>query len=96
MASPVIDLSGNGTNSTAIQWWDWKHIESASFDWARLDVTKDGGMTWNTVWGPVGGVSDTAYSQQTVVLDATYNVSNFQFRFYFKRHLCTVRRLVCR
>ncbi len=84
MASPVIDLSGNGTNSTAIQWWDWKDIESASYDWARLDVTKDGGVTWNTVWGPVGGVSDTDYSQQTVVLDATYNVSNFQFRFYFK------------
>jgi Subtilisin-like serine proteases len=84
MASPVIDLSGNGTNSTAIQWWDWKDIDSALYDWARLDVTKDGGVTWITVWGPVGDVLDTDYSQQTVVLDATYNVSNFQFRFYFK------------
>ncbi|HOE35758.1 MAG: S8 family serine peptidase [Anaerolineaceae bacterium] len=84
MVSPVIDLSGNGTNPTAIQWWDWKHIESASYDWAQLDVTKDGGTTWNTVWGPVGGVSDTSYSQQTVLLDSSYNVSNFQFRFYFK------------
>jgi subtilisin family serine protease len=84
MASPVLDLTGFGTATPVIQWWDWKHIESASYDWARLDVTKDGGVTWNTVWGPVGGVSDTAYSQQTVVLDATYNVSNFQFRFYFK------------
>ncbi|HPR35155.1 MAG TPA: S8 family serine peptidase [Anaerolineaceae bacterium] len=84
IASPVIDLSGNGTNSTAIQWWDWKDIESASFDWARLDVTKDGGVTWDIAWGPVGGVTDTAYSQQTVVLDPTYNVADFQFRFYFK------------
>ncbi len=84
MASPMIDLSGNGTNSTAIQWWDWKDIESASYDWARLDVTKDGGTTWITVWGPVGGVTDTEYHQQTVVLDSSYNVSNFQFRFYFK------------
>jgi len=84
MESPVIDLSGNGTNSTAIQWWDWKDIESVSWDWARLDVTKDGGVTWDIVWGPVGGVTDTAYSQQTVVVDASYNVSNFQFRFYFK------------
>ena len=84
MESPVIDLSGNGTSSTAIQWWDWKDIESVSWDWARLDVTKDGGVTWTTVWGPVGGVTDTAYSQQTVVVDASYNVSNFQFRFYFK------------
>ena len=84
MASPVIDLTGFGTSSPVIQWWDWKHIESASFDWARLDVTKDGGTTWNSVWGPVGGVSDTSYNQQTVVLDPSYNVANFQFRFYFK------------
>ncbi len=84
MASPVIDLTGFGTSSPVIQWWDWKHIESASYDWARLDVTKDGGTTWNPVWGPVGGVSDTSYNQQTVVLDPSYNVANFQFRFYFK------------
>ena len=84
MLSPVIDLSGYGTDSPAIQWWDWKDIESVSYDWARFDVTKDGGVTWTTVWGPVGGVHDTAYSQQTVVLDPSYNVPNFQFRFFFK------------
>ena len=83
MQPPVIDLSARH-NSTAIQWCDWKDIESVSWDWARLDVTKDGGVTWDIVWGPVGGVTDTAYSQQTVVVDASYNVSNFQFRFYFK------------
>jgi subtilisin family serine protease len=84
MLSPVIDLSGFGTNTPVIQWWDWKHIESASYDWARVDVTKDGGATWTTLWGPVGGVADTAYNQQTLILDPSYNVSNFQFRFYFK------------
>ena len=84
MASPVIDLTGFGTSTPVIQWYDWKDIESVSWDWARVDVTKDGGTTWTTVWGPVGGVSDTAYEQQTVVLDPTYNVANFQFRFYFK------------
>ncbi|MGB4595257.1 MAG: Ig-like domain-containing protein [Anaerolineaceae bacterium] len=84
MLSPVIDLSSFGADTPAIQWWDWKHIESVSYDWARLDVTKDGGTTWTPVWGPVGGVSDTAYHQRTVALDPTYNVSNFQFRFYFK------------
>jgi len=84
MASPVIDLTGFGTSTPVIQWYDWKDIESVSWDWARVDVTKDGGVTWFTVWGPVGGVTDTAYEQQTVVLDPTYNVANFQFRFYFK------------
>jgi subtilisin family serine protease len=84
IASPAIDLTGYGANSTVLQWWDWKEIESQTYDWARLDVTKDGGVTWTTVWGPVGGVSDTAYNKQTVVLDSSYNVANFQFRFYFK------------
>ena len=84
MLSPVIDLSGYGTNTPVIQWWDWKDIEDVIWDWARFDVTKDGGTTWTPVWGPVGGVHDTEYHQQTVLLDPSYNVSNFQFRFYFK------------
>ena len=84
MASPVIDLTSFGTDAPVIQWYDWKDIESATYDWARLDVTKDGGATWTPVWGPVGGVTDTAYHQQGVILDSTYNVANFQFRFYFK------------
>jgi hypothetical protein len=33
MASPVIDLTGFGNSTPVIQWWDWKHIESATFDW---------------------------------------------------------------
>ena len=84
MVSPVIDLTGFGTDTPVIQWYDYKDIESASYDWGRVDVTKDGGTTWTTVYGPVGGVHDTQYNQQTIVLDSTYNVSNFQFRFYFK------------
>jgi hypothetical protein len=84
MLSPVIDLRSFGMDSPVIQWWDWKHIESARYDWARVDVTKDGGTIWTPVYGPVGGVHDTEYHQQTVVLDSSYKVSNFQFRFYFK------------
>src|SRR5690606_29683551 len=84
MASAPIDMTGFGAEAPVIQWWDWKDIESASYDWARVDVTKDGGTTWLSVWGPVGGVTDTSYNQQTVVLDPSYNVSNFQVRFYFK------------
>jgi hypothetical protein len=84
MVSPVIDLTGYGTDTPAIQWYDYKDMESASYDWGRVDVTKDGGATWATVYGPVGGVHDTEYHQQTVTLDPSYNVANFQMRFYFK------------
>lgn len=84
MVSPAIDLTSFGTDTPVIEWYDWKHIESATYDWARVDVTKDGGTTWTPVWGPIGGVSDTAYQKQTIILDPTYNVANFQIRFYFK------------
>ncbi len=82
MTSPIIDLTSFGTNAPVIQWNDWKNFLGG--DSARLDVSKDGGVNWLPVWGPVGNVSDTAYQRQTVALDPTFNVANFQFRFYFK------------
>ena len=83
MVSPVIDLSGFGTNTPVLQWWDWLFVESvtSNWDWAFLQVTKDG-TNWTTVWGP-DKRQDSAYSQQTAVLDPSYNVSTFQFRFSF-------------
>ncbi len=86
MTSPVMDLTGFGTSSPIIQWWDWKYFESATYDNITLEVTKNGGTTWTAVWGPIGGINDTGmpYSQQTVALDPTYNVANFQLRFKMK------------
>ncbi|MEL7625777.1 MAG: carboxypeptidase regulatory-like domain-containing protein [Anaerolineaceae bacterium] len=86
MTSPAFDLTGYGTESPVIQWWDWKHLESATFDNATLEVSKDGGTTWTAVWGPIGGINDTGkpYSKQTVALDPTYNVTNFMLRFKMK------------
>ena len=85
MLSPMIDLSGYGVDHAIIQWWDWKYIKDlVIYDSARLDVTRDGGSNWTTVWGPVGNVMDTDYHQQTVVLDPIYNVVDFQFRFFFE------------
>lgn len=82
--SPVLDLTGFGAASPVLEWWDWKAIEDVGFDWARVDVSKDGGSNWTSVWGPVGSVFDTAYHKQTVVLDPSYNVANFRFRFFFR------------
>ena len=84
MVSPEIDLTGYGTDTPVIQWWDWMYVESATYNWdyGWLEVTKDGGLTWATVWGPEKR-QDTTYSHQSVVLDPTYNVTNFQFRFFF-------------
>jgi len=83
MTSPVMDLTSFGTASPIIQWWDWKYFESVTYDNITLEVTKNGGTTWTAVWGPAGGMNDTGmpYSKQTVALDPTYNVANFQLRF---------------
>jgi subtilisin family serine protease len=92
MVSPAIDLSGNGTNSTAIQWWDWMYVESttSTYDYGWLEVTKDGGTSWTTVWGPEKR-QDTVYSQQTALLDPTFNVADFQFRFFFHSDFSVVK-----
>ncbi len=84
MTSPVIDLSSFGTNTPVIEFWQWRHIESASYDNGTVEVTKNGGTTWTPVYGPMGGVTDTAYNKITITLDPTYNVANFQVRFKFK------------
>lgn len=84
MLSPVINLSSFIDNEIAIQWWEWRHIEENNiWDQASLQVTKDGGDSWQTVWGPIGGGNGSGYQHQMVVLDSTYGVLNFQMRFLF-------------
>ncbi|HWQ83863.1 MAG TPA: S8 family serine peptidase, partial [Anaerolineales bacterium] len=80
--SPPIDLTGFGTDTPALQYWEWRETEFF-FDFARVDVTKDGGATWTTVWGPESASEATQYTQKSITLDPTYNVVDFQFRFYF-------------
>ena len=84
MTSPSIDLTGLGTDSPIIEFWQWRHIESATWDNGSVEVSKDGGSTWTMVYGPTGGVTDTAYNRVQVVLDPTYDVANFKIRFKFK------------
>ncbi len=84
MTSAPINLTAAGTSNSVIEFWQWRHIESATFDNGTVEVTKNGGTTWTAVYGPMGGVTDTAYNKVQIVLDPSYNVSNFQMRFKFK------------
>ena len=84
MTSPAIDLTGYGTNAPVIEFWQWRHMESATFDNATVEVSKNGGTTWTAVYGPVGGMTDTAYNKVLIALDSSYNVANFKIRFKFK------------
>jgi subtilisin family serine protease len=83
MTSPLIDLTGFGTDTPVIEFWQWRHIESATWDNATVEVTKNG-TTWTPVYGPVGGMTDTGYNKVVIALDPSYNVATFQVRFKFK------------
>ena len=87
MESPAIDLSADSSRTPVIQYWDWLYTEHASYTWdvASFQVSKDGGATWDTKWGPSPRQdAGSEYTKQLIVLDPSYAVANFKFRFHFK------------
>lgn len=85
MVSPAIDLSAAGDKTPVIQFWSWLFTESATSAWdtATFQVSKDGGQTWNNIWGPYPA-QNSDFRRLTFVLDTSYNVENFMMRFFFK------------
>ncbi len=79
---PPIDLSLISGQSPALGWWQWLETE-ARFDFASIEVSKDGGASWQTVYGPVSGQVDLDWKYHYVTLDPGYAVSNLQIRFRF-------------
>jgi uncharacterized repeat protein (TIGR01451 family) len=82
ITSPTIDLSGYVGESPAISWWQWLMTED-SYDNASLEVSKNGGTSWDLVYGPVSGAVDEAWKRRHVFLDSSYAVGNFLIRFHF-------------
>jgi len=80
--SPNLNLSSlAGESAFELSWWQWLKTE-ANYDFAWVDVSKDGGSTWQTVYGPVSGDVSLSWTRKTVLLDSTYAVSNFRVRFW--------------
>jgi uncharacterized membrane protein len=80
LESPDIDLSGLAGQTILLSWWQWLSTESG-YDFASVEVSKDGGSTWTTVWGPTSG-GTAQWEKITVLLDPSYAVSNFRVRFH--------------
>ena len=76
LTSPIIDLSGHGLRSVTVSWWDYLAGYGAS-----IEVSKDGGCTWNTI-SPGYGLR-YSWTRESIVLDSSYAVSSFRFRFHF-------------
>ncbi len=53
--------------------WTPRH----GWDYASVEVSKNGGSTWTTVYGPVSGTIDSAWTRHSVALDASYAVYGF-------------------
>jgi len=83
ITSPDIDLSAYAGQQIMLSWWQWLRTEDG-FDYASVQISNDGGLTWNTYFGPVSGSVDTEWTQHTVFLDPTYAVGNFRVRFHLE------------
>ena len=82
LTSPLIDLSAYTGQGFIFSWWQWLQSE-ANYDYASIEVSNNGGASWTTVYGPVSGSINTTWTGHEIALDASYAVSNFQFRFHF-------------
>ncbi|MCP5558796.1 MAG: immunoglobulin domain-containing protein [Verrucomicrobiaceae bacterium] len=80
VTSPMYDLTGGAGKSIVVSWWQFLTTESG-YDYGKVEVSNNGGGSWETIFGPRSGVVGSGWNQQTVLLDETYAVSEFQIRF---------------
>ncbi len=80
LTSPAYDLSAFAGKAIVVHWWQWLESEDG-YDPARVEVSRDGGGTWETVFGPRSGVVDASWTQHTAMLDPSYATAAFKIRF---------------
>jgi carboxypeptidase family protein len=80
LTSLGIDLSAYAGQTLVLTWWQWLQTRQYE-DFARVEVSKDGGTSWVTVYGEVGGIVDSAWTVHRVTLDPGYAVGDFRLRF---------------
>ena len=78
----ALDLSAYAGQGLGITWWQWLKTENR-YDYASLEASKDGGVSWTAVYGPVTGDIDLAWNTHFVSLDSSYAVTGFRLRFKF-------------
>jgi len=84
ITSPAIDLSALAGNDLVFTWWQYYDGEECC-DEISVEVSNDGGASWGVIYGPFDGsdVEEQVWEQQSVILDSTYAVGDFQLRFHF-------------
>ncbi|MCB8944840.1 MAG: VCBS repeat-containing protein [Ardenticatenaceae bacterium] len=82
LTTPPIDLTSVPPGIVAVSWWHWIETE-ANFDFASVEVSNNGGTSWQVVYVVSGTVSGptNAYLNETVLLGPGFAVNDFQMRF---------------
>lgn len=82
LTSPVVDLSA--ANSVQVRFQRWLGVEQDSYDHARIRLSVDGGLTWDTVWENGGStIDDTQWSEMIVELPAAAGQSQVQVQWTY-------------
>ncbi|MBT7846636.1 MAG: tandem-95 repeat protein, partial [Lentisphaerae bacterium] len=82
LLSPSFDLSAEAGNAIELAWWEWLECEPY-YDSATVEVTKDGGATWELVH-TVTGLDGNSWQWRRIVLDDSFATDEFRFRFRFE------------
>jgi hypothetical protein len=80
LTSPAIDLSAYPGRAFTLSWWEYL-ITEPEYDFASVEVTRDGGTNWKVVYGEISGLVAADWKNLIVTLDSIYAVPNFQVRF---------------
>jgi len=80
LVSPSYDLSAAAGQHILVHWWQFL-VTERGFDFGEVQVSKNGGGTWETVLGPRHGVVDPEWTERSVLLDPSYATSAFRIRF---------------
>lgn len=77
ITSPAINLDGQANKGIILSWWQWVDTEYG-YDYAQVEVSKDGGTTWEHIYHTY---RSDGWEQQSIELDSSYAVPDFRVRF---------------
>ncbi len=88
LTSPPLDLSAYAGQGFALSWWQWAATEEHA-DFLRVQTSRDGGASWATVYGPISGKYDAAWTKREVILDASHAITDVRLRFHIESDAAT-------
>ncbi len=82
LISPGIDLRADAGTLHVLSWWQYL-VTEFDFDIAGLEVSDDGGSTWQSATVGMSGIFSSRWTRQVVILNQRYAVTDFRLRFTF-------------